>query len=68
MLARLLGPAALFLISAVYPLFWCSSMLCHASAGPARGAAHAAAAMDGTRQHTTQPIVTGTSVLGIKYK
>ncbi|CAB1103648.1 unnamed protein product [Ectocarpus sp. CCAP 1310/34] len=41
-------------------------MLCHSAAGPARGAGHAAAAMDGTRQYTSQPIVTGTSVLGIK--
>lgn len=68
MLARLLGPAALFLFTAANPLFSSSNMLCHASAGPARGGAHAAAAMDGTRQHTTRPIVTGTSVLGIKYK
>lgn len=43
-------------------------MLCHAAAGPARRAGHVAAAMDDTRQHTTHPIVTGTSVLGIKYK
>lgn len=43
-------------------------MLCHSAAGPSRGAGHAAAARDGTRQHTSQPIVTGTSVLGIKYK
>lgn len=68
MLARLLGPAALLLFSGASPLSPSSSMLCHASAGPARGAAHASAAMDGTRQHTTRPIVTGTSVLGIKYK
>ncbi|CAM9842713.1 unnamed protein product [Ectocarpus sp. 13 AM-2016] len=64
MLAHLLSSAAFFLLS---PLVL-SSMLCHSAAGPARGAGHAAAAMDGTRQHTSQPIVTGTSVLGIKYK
>lgn len=66
MLARLLYSAALLLIAPLVSSS--SSMLCHSAAGPARGAGHAAAAVDGTRQHTTQPIVTGTSVLGIKYK
>lgn len=65
MLRSYLGFAALF--SSLIPLLL-SSMLCHAAAGPARGASHPGAAMDGTRQHTTRPIVTGTSVLGIKYK
>lgn len=43
-------------------------MLCHAAVRPARGTAQATTASDGARQYTTQPIVTGTSVLGIKFK
>lgn len=66
MLRCSVGSAALILTAVVVPLFVRPDMLCHASL--ARGAGPAAAAMDGTRQHTRQPIVTGTSVLGIKYK
>lgn len=66
MLRRLLGSAVgpLVVLASVLP----TDMLCHAAARPSRGAGREAAAMDGTRQHTQQPIVTGTSVLGIKYK
>lgn len=67
MLSKSLGFASLVLL-VVYSCLIQSSMLCHAAARPARGTGQATAAMDGARHHTSQPIVTGTSVLGIKYK